>query len=242
MSDAASGDTNATVWKSAATAEQWAAGSDTRERRLAERMAFVARLLPFADEAAFTFVDLGAGTGAAARAVLTAYPQSQAILAEFSPQMISEGARAMASFAGRYHYVEFDMTGSQWPTAIPRPVDAVITAQCVHHLPDDRKQGLFGEIFARLAAGGWFVNFDPVRAVDPSVEATWQRVNDRLDPSARDVREHHSPSQKLRYENHVRYMSDLDRQLAYLRDAGFAAVDVYWKQLDYVIYAGCRPA
>jgi tRNA (cmo5U34)-methyltransferase len=36
-------------------------------------------------------------------------------------------------------------------------------------------------------------------------------------------------------------MIPLAQQLEYLRSAGFAGIDVYWKRLDYVIYGGCRP-
>jgi hypothetical protein len=37
-------------------------------------------------------------------------------------------------------------------------------------------------------------------------------------------------------------MIPLDPQVAYLRAAGFEGVDVYWKELDFVIYGGRRPA
>jgi hypothetical protein len=36
-------------------------------------------------------------------------------------------------------------------------------------------------------------------------------------------------------------MIPLGPQLGFLRAAGFEAVDVYWKRLDYVIYGGRRP-
>ena len=53
----------------------------------------------------------------------------------------------MQPFAGRYRYVEFDMSaGGEWPAAIPAALDAVVTSMSVHHLPDARKQGLFAEI------------------------------------------------------------------------------------------------
>ena len=38
------------------------------------------------------------------------------------------------------------------------------------------------------------------------------------------------------------YMIPLDPQVAYLRTAGFEGVDVSWKELDFVIYGGRRPA
>jgi hypothetical protein len=101
---------------------------------------------------------------------------------------------------------------------------------------------LFAEILEHLAPGGWYVNYDPVSSPDPVVEATWERVNDREDPDAAHKRRHRTPQEQSRYENHVRYVIPLDRQLDYLRSAGFQGVDVYWKHLENVIYAGLRPA
>jgi tRNA (cmo5U34)-methyltransferase len=121
-------------------------------------------------------------------------------------------------------------------------VDAVITSMCVHHLPDPRKQQLFSEVLERLVPAGWFLNFDPVTAEDPLVQAAWERVEARLDPSAAAKRHPCTPEEKQRHENHVRYMIPLSRQLRFLRDAGFHGIDVYWKQLDQVIYGGHRPA
>jgi SAM-dependent methyltransferase len=198
-------------------------------------------LLPFGEQDDFTFLDLGAGTGAAARGILELYPHSTAILTDFSSQMMDEGKREMQPFAGRFQYLEFDMSTSSWPAAIPATVDAVVTSMCIHHLPDHRKQGLFAEILERLAPGGWYVNYDPMSSPDPVVEDTWERVNDRHDPEAAGKRLDRTPQEQSRYENHVRYVIPLDRQLDYLRSAGFQGVDVYWKHLENVIYGGCRP-
>ena len=118
---------------------------------------------------------------------------------------------------------------------------AVISSLCVHHLPDERKRQLFSEIFARLAPGGWYLNFDPVSTEGPVVEATWQRASDRRDPAAAVKRANRTPEQHAHYENHVRYIIPLEPQVGFLRAAGFEAVDVYWKELDYVIYGGRRP-
>ena len=235
-------DTNATIWKSDATAQEWVNTMDARERKRAEQLAFMARLLPFEPDDAFTVLDLGAGTGAAARAVLDAYPGAQAILADFSPQMMAQGVTELAPYEGRYSYVEFDLTSSgDWPAGIPVPVDAVISSLSVHHLKDDRKQSLFREIHGHLAPGGWYLNYDPVAPSDPVVEEAWLRAGDRRDPAAADKRAHRTAEEQFRYENHVRYMIPLDQQIGYLRTAGFEGVDVYWKELDYVIYGGRRP-
>jgi hypothetical protein len=233
--------TNAAIWQSADIAENWQAQAAARERSDTVPQRFMAALLPFGAEDTFTFLDLGAGAGAASRAVLDAYPRSTGILADFSAAMRGVGEQEMAPYAGRYRYVEYDMSASDWPAAIPATLGAVVTSLCVHHLPDERKQALFAEIFDHLGPGCWYVNYDPVRTDDPVVTAAWERVTDARDPEAAAKRLHRTPDEQARWDNHVRFISPLPRQLDYLRSAGFQGIDVYWKQLDYVVYGGCRP-
>jgi tRNA (cmo5U34)-methyltransferase len=235
-------DMNAAIWQSETMVQSWAAEEAKRERKRAAQRRLMAVLLPFGEQDAFTFLDLGAGTGAASRVILGLYPHATAILADFSAEMMRVGEREMEPFAGRYRYVEFDMSASGWPAAIPAALDAVVTSMCVHHLPDERKRGLFAEIYDHLAPGGWYLNYDPVRAEDPLVEAAWQRVNDYEDPQTAHQRAHPTADEQARWDNHVRYIIPLARQLEYLRSAGFAGIDVYWKHLESVIYGGCRPA
>lgn len=234
-------DTNEAIWKSRRGVSDWISRAEEREGRRAAQRHLMAALLPFSDGDEFTLLDLGAGTGAAARAVLDRYPAATAILAEYSPQMTEEGTRALAGYRGRYRYVGFDLATGPWPDDIPDEVDAVITSMCMHHLPDPRKQRLFAEILARLVPGGWFLNFDPVTTEDGLVAAAWQRAEERLDPSEAARRRPRTPEERQRHENHVRYISPLPGQLGFLRDAGFEGIDVYWKNLDQVIYGGRRP-
>lgn len=234
-------DMNAAIWKSEEGVKHWRATAGERERKRGEARLLMAELLPFDKQDAFTFLDLGAGTGAASRAILEMYPHSNAILADFSSQMMGEGAREMQPFAARFRYVEFDLLTGTWPSDIPATVDAIVTSMSVHHLPDQRKQSLFAEILLRLPPGGWYFNYDPVSAAEPLVESTWQRVNDLEDPEAAYKRLHRSPEEQTRFDNHVRHIGPLQPQLDYLRSAGFQAIDVYWKRLENVIYGGRRP-
>jgi tRNA (cmo5U34)-methyltransferase len=235
-------DTNAAIWKSGEIVATWAAEAAARERNHGAQWRLMAELLPFDEQPDATVLDLGAGTGAASRAILERHHRSTAILADFSPEMMGAGETELRPFAGRYSYVEFDLLAGVWPTAIPATVDAVVTSLCVHHLPDERKRSLFGEIFARVRPGGWYLNYDPVRAEDPVVTAMWTRVTDEENPDAARKRHHRTPEEQARFENHVRYISPLDLQLDYLRSAGFHGVEVWWKRLDYAIVGGYRPS
>ncbi|MDE3205755.1 MAG: class I SAM-dependent methyltransferase [Acidobacteriota bacterium] len=235
-------DTNDEVWKSEQMVAEWVATAGDRERHRREHRRLMAELLPFADDQPFTFVDLGAGTGAATQAVLDRFAGAEAFLAEYSPQMIAEGRRALSAYEGRFSYVEFDLASGGWPEGIPDRPDAVISSLCVHHLPDHHKQELFNQIRGHLRPGGWYLNYDPVSSDDPVVESAWQLAGDRLDPQAAAKRHHRSPEEQLRWANHIRYISPLAPQLDFLRIAEFEGIDVYWKQLDHVIYGGRRPA
>lgn len=234
-------DTNAAIWKSEEHVRSRAARAAERERENAARWQILGDLLPFSEQDAFTFLDLGAGTGSAARALLDLYPRSTAVLSDFSPQMIAVGEEEMSAYAGRYRYVEFDMSTSAWPDEIPAALDAVVSSMCIHHMPDHRKEGLFAEVFARLVPGGWYLNYDSVTSPDPVVTAAWERAADRRDPEAARKRRHRTPEEQARHENHVRYLIPLPQQLGYLAAAGYAGIDVYWKHLDDVIYGGQRP-
>jgi len=233
-------DTNAAIWKSDQIVSTWAAEAAARQRNHGAQWQLMALLLPFAEQDAFRFLDLGAGTGNASQAILDRYPAATAILTDFSAEMMGAGEREMRRFAGRYEYVEFDMLAGDWPAAIPAGVDAVVTSLCAFPPPDLRKQSLFAEIHERLVPGGWYLNYDPVRADDPIVGTTWARTTDRVDPEAARKRHHRTAEEHARYENHVRYMIPLEQQLDYLRVAGFQGIDVYYKRLDYVIYGGQR--
>ena len=241
--DENSADTNEAIWKSDIGVSFWKSTSQDREHRRAAHRALMADLLPFGADEEFTFVDLGAGTGAAARAVMDRFPRSRALLADYSPQMMAQGAIELEPYAGRYSYVELDLTRDDaWPTEVPARVDAVISSMAIHHLADGRKRRLVREVLDRLAPGGWFLNYDPVAAADPVVQAAWHRVEDRRDPAAADKRHNRTPEEQLRWENHVRHIIPLEPQVAFLREAGFEGVDVYWRELDYAIYGGRRPA
>ena len=232
-------DTNAAIWQSAEAVQAWAAEAGRQERSRQAHRRFMALLLPFGEQDEFTFLDLGAGTGAASRAILEAYPRSTAVLADFSAEMMRAGEREMEPFAGplpvrRVRHVGRRASGRP---AIPAALDAVVTSMCVHHLPDDRKQGLFTEIFGHLVPGGWYLNYDPVRAPDPLVEATWERVARPRGSRGRAAGDGTVPRlDQARWDNHVRYIIPLGPQLAYLRSAGFEGIDIYCKQLENVIY------
>ena len=92
-------DTNDAIWKSVQLVQDRELKADERTRKNAAQWRLMGNLLPFDTQDAFTFVDLGAGTGSATREILRMYPQSTAILTDFSAPMIAVCEVEMAPFA-----------------------------------------------------------------------------------------------------------------------------------------------
>jgi trans-aconitate methyltransferase len=129
-------------------------------------------LLGVEPEAAFRFVDLGAGAGAVAGSLMNRFPNATGVLADISTPMMEASQTRLADFAGRYRYVEYDMNADAWPEEIGAPYQAVVSARAIHHLTDERKGLLFQRIFAALLPGGVFVNWDLHRSPDEPQKLT----------------------------------------------------------------------
>ena len=100
--------------------------------------------------------------------VMAHFPTASGVLADMSAPMMQAGGEKLTPFAGRWGYVEYDMNSEDWPSEMAGPFQAAISARAIHHLTNERKLALFRRVFAALAPGGVFVNWDRLRdAADP---------------------------------------------------------------------------
>src|SRR6185312_5176434 len=99
MSDPDDAARAAAIWMSETQIRDYLADTETRELARRPQWDFMALLLPFDDDATFTFADLGAGPGGAARAILDHFTNAKAVLADFSPLMKQEAAAVMQPYA-----------------------------------------------------------------------------------------------------------------------------------------------
>ena len=88
------------------------------------------------------------------------------------------------------------------------------------------KKSLYSEIFDRLTPGGVFANLEHVASPN-------QKVHIQFLNKIGHTPETEDPSNKL---------LDLESQLQYLREIGFADVDCYWKWLELALLIGIKPS
>ncbi len=118
--------------------------------------------------------------------------------------------------------------------------DAIVSGLAIHHLPTERKRGLFAEAFALLAPGGMFINMDYV-AIDGPLQGLFdERMLEnavRAERAAGGTRHEH----ELDLEDDDDRPDTVEDQLRWLRDAGFEQVEVHFKWAEAAVFGGTRP-
>jgi tRNA (cmo5U34)-methyltransferase len=112
-------------------------------------------------------LDLGAGTGVTASAVLAHHPGASLTLVDESAEMLEHAQRTLP--ADRLEQVLVRDLAAPLPAG---PFDLVVSALAVHHLDQPGKRLLFERVHEALRAGGRFVVGDVVIPVDPADAVT----------------------------------------------------------------------
>jgi tRNA (cmo5U34)-methyltransferase len=159
------------------------------------------------------FLDLGSGDGRMVALVRSRHPEARAVGLDASEPMLARAAERFATDP----LVELHAHELGLPLPVEGPFDAVVSGLAIHHLEDERKRELFGEVRTLLAPGGIFANLDLVSSPSPQIHERFRREigRDEDDPSDR--------------------LADLDEQLGWLRDAGFDEVDCHFKWLELAL-------
>ncbi|ABD10916.1 methylase involved in ubiquinone/menaquinone biosynthesis [Frankia casuarinae] len=178
-------------------------------------------------------LDLGAGTGLLAAAVVAAVPDVRLHLFDRAAPML---AKAQARLSGGP--VEAVTVADLASALPPGPFNAVVSALAIHHLDDPGKRDLFRRVRDVLRPGGLFVNLEQVNGPTAALTRQYEDMHERQARAA--------GSDDAEWEAALRRMSfdrcaPLADQLDWLADAGFAPVDCVVKHGRFAVYAGWRP-
>lgn len=177
-------------------------------------------------------LDLGAGTGLLSAEVVAAFPEASIELLDGSESMLAEARRRLGAAVSGVHVADM-------ADALPAgPFDAVVSALAIHHLEHADKRALFARVLEVLRPGGVFVNAEQVTGPTPELtevyEARWAQECRALGATERELAD-----TRERMRRHDRCI-DVEPQLRWLREAGFAPVDCVYKHWRFAVMAGFR--
>jgi SAM-dependent methyltransferase len=207
---------NVNLWSSAEHALDYLRRADA----IPHRVEGESTLLEFLPANAGRILDLGSGGGRLLALVKAARPQASFVGLDFSPTMLETLHKLFANDPA-VTIVAHDLENQLPPLG---SFDAVISSFAIHHLPHARKRALYAEIFAALGPGGVFCNLEHVASSTERLHAGFLRAISCDDED---------PSNKL---------LNLQTQLAWLREIGFADVDCHWKWRELALLVGVKQA
>jgi tRNA (cmo5U34)-methyltransferase len=185
-------------------------------------------------------LDAGCGNGNLAERLLAIHPGATLVGFDVSADMAAEAQRRLGGRA-RIVCASFE---EDWPKALGEgDFDLVVCVQALHHVPDIKKRITYQRFRDVLRPGGLYLQSDPLALGDaalfPYVKALWNRLRSlhKFPPL---------PAGSLQgdaeedYEKAGDILASLDKQLLWLKEAGFAPVDCFWKHGNRAIFGGLR--
>lgn len=205
-------------------AQSWAQREKVEEYvervgRLAPRQMGEVELLDSLPKDIRILLDLGCGDARLACLVGDAHPEIERIVAVDNSQPMLELARTATGKDARATVRSHDLNDSLRPLGT---FDAVISGFAIHHMSDDRKRSLLGEIVEILHPGGVFANLEVVRCATPELHAEFYRRIGRERDDPEDV------------------LAPVEPQLEWMREAGLVDVDCQWRWRGFALLVGRR--
>ena len=235
------------TWGSQEFIERWASKGGWQAPIREMQTAMVLRMIPQPVEAPIRILDIGAGYGALAMAVLHERPNASAVCLDASEAMLQLGKERNADLRDRISFVQASLENPEWVKFVDGKFDAVISARALHHFTaNQRRRFIFKEVFGLLRPGGCFINADNVRAPTQELTERYRKArNEYLDHFIRRSTDGKTNLAEVRAATPSTYHGPhnngyLDEELAWLSDAGFVDVDCFWKFATTVVYGGFK--
>jgi tRNA (cmo5U34)-methyltransferase len=216
-----------------------------RERQQAIMAELVASVTPH------RVVELCCGSGDLLRLLLERLPEARALALDGSPTMLEQTQTTCAAHTGRLEVRQFDLAARDWRGLQPAP-DAICSSLAVHHLDGEGKRQLFKDLHAALRPGGIFVLADLIR---PDSAAGWRIAAEDWDRAVAErslqIYDDDRAQRKfaeLRWnyywwpdDNTIDHPSSVAEHVAWLAEAGFAAIELHWLQAGHAIFSARKP-
>jgi len=213
-----------------------------------EQVDVALRLVAATDVPIRRVLDIGCGDGFLGAVLLQRYPEAHAVFVDHSEPMLEAAREKLAALGSRVTIERADLASPDWRRATGSgSFDVAISGFAIHHLTDERKRALYGEVFELLTPGAHFLNSEHVSSATLWLEDVF---NDTLIDA---FYEHgHAQGRKVTREDVAReyvhrparednILASVEAQCGWLREIGYQDVDCYLKLFELAVFGGRRP-
>jgi ubiquinone/menaquinone biosynthesis C-methylase UbiE len=186
-------------------------------------------------------LDLGIGSGLVEPLLFARVPDARIVGVDQSEAMIALAGQRLAPYADRCQIVRHDLVAIQSLALPERTYSIAFSVQTLHHIPHEAQRAVYGYVARLLPPGGVFLHMErlaldaePLASViAPAWEALENRTETKSGGSGEDF--------LARLSHKSEYAATLEQHLAWLREAGFAAICLHL-QLNRALMVGVKPA
>jgi tRNA (cmo5U34)-methyltransferase len=177
-------------------------------------------------------LDLGAGSGLLTQLIRSRFPEARVHLIDFSGPML-DLARARLGDDPLITYQQADYIADP----LPQNLCAVVSSLSIHHIADADKRTVFSRIYHSLRPGGVFVNAEQVTGPTPALDARYKSL------WLQQVHDAGATEQQIAdslYRQKEDRCAPVETQLTWMRAAGFADADCWYKEGRMAVLSGTK--
>jgi tRNA (cmo5U34)-methyltransferase len=234
-------------WQGQERAQKYEQRADLVLPKRQEMLSLIVQLIPFGRDEPLQVLDLGTGTGVPAQRVLQDFPKANIICVDKSSEMMEIGCAKLAEYGDRARFVQADLENPAWNDGLPDKFDAIVSALAFNLLTDGAKQRLFARCYEMLEPRGCLVFSDRLRAADETVDRFYldqwmsfivRQTKEVLDKEV--TLETVTARQRSLDEAAGVKSATLEDILTWLKQAGFAQVECYWKYFQWAVFGALK--
>ena len=215
-----------------------------------EQIATIVSLLPFGAQSHFHALDLGAGEGALAFAILASYPNASLSLLDGSETMRDRARRCLDGFGNRATVQPFELGAPDWLPLI-NTSNIVVSSLLLHHLTDSQKPEFFETVFQRLLQPGALLIADIIQAHRPEQVGLLASTYDAVVRAQSIAMTGSEKAYEIFTDKEWNFFRcgfatsgehpfSLADTLAALQSSGFDGVDCFWLKAGFAVFGGYK--
>lgn len=213
-------------WSSKEYAQEWAAKDKARAAEREAQLQAAVKWLSVSVEGRARVMDLGSGSGTVAQRLLASFPEMEVICVDASEPMLAMARERLAMFAQRVSFFQSDLSQQGWTAALPKELDAVVSARAIHNLRKLKPiEKVYCGVCDLLRPGGVFFNIERVNFSTPTLRNYYRQL--RKSETGR-LPQLDGPAPSLLQQFHL------------LKRARFRHIDCFWREGNTAIVGGFK--